>query len=53
MNAIIFWEIIFLHNSINNEPKLSIRRAEIIKKFDYIGAYFGRGRTGSGLTVGM
>ena len=49
MNAVIFWEIIFLHNSINNEPKLSIRGAEIIKKFVDIGANYGR----SGLAVGM
>ena len=53
MNTIIFWEIIFLHNSINNEPKLSIRGAEIIKKFVDIGANYGRSRTGSGLAVGM
>ena len=53
MNAVIFWEIIFLHNSINNEPKLSIRGAEIIKKFVDIGANYGRSRTRSGLAVGM
>ena len=53
MNAVIFWEIIFLHNSINNEPKLSIRGAEIIKKFVDIGANYCRSRTGSGLAVGM
>ena len=50
---LFFGRLFFLHNSINNEPKLSIRGAEIIKKFVDIGANYGRSRTGSGLAVGM
>ena len=32
MNKVVFWKIIFLNSSINNESKLSTRGAEIIKK---------------------
>ena len=31
MNKVVFWKIIFLNSSINNESKLSTRGAEIIK----------------------
>ena len=52
INTVVCWEIMFLNNSINNEPNLSTSGAEIIKKFVDIGVNYGRGRTGSGLAVG-
>ena len=53
INTVVCWEIMFLNNSINNEPNLSTSGAEIIKKFVDIGANYCRSRTGSGLAVGM